>query len=218
GIRTAMAEERRPSLVVLRSHIGYPSPKVQDTAAAHGNPLGADEVARVKEILGLPQTEFFVPDEVLARYRAAGRRGGEARAAWNARRTTWLGANPGRADEYEACLTGRPLGGWEQKLPTFETAKMIPTREASKEVLSAVADLVPGLMLGSGDLTGNTGMAVKSLGVFEPNDGSGRVIHYGIREHGMAAAANGMAVSGLVPAVGTFFVFSDYMRPAVRLA
>jgi len=95
---------------------------------------------------------------------------------------------------------------------------MIPTREASKEVLSAVADLVPGLMLGSGDLTGNTGMAVKSLGVFEPNDASGRVIHYGIREHGMGAAANGMAVSGLLPGVGTFFVFSDYMRPAVRLA
>src|SRR4029079_1360200 len=130
----------------------------------------------------------------------------------------WVAANPGRADEYEACLAGRPLGGWEQKLPTFETGKQVPTREASKDVLSAVADLVPGLMLGSGDLTGNTGMAVKSLGGVEANDASGRVIHYGIREHGMGAAANGMAVSGLLPAVGTFFVFSDYMRPAVRLA
>lgn len=218
GLRAAIAEEQRPSLVVLRSHIGYPSPKVQDTAAAHGNPLGADEVARVKEILGLPQTEFYVPDDVLARYRAAGRRGAEARAAWTARRAAWLRANPGRADEYEACLSGRPLGGWEQKLPTFEAGKQIPTREASKDVLSAVADLVPGLMLGSGDLTGNNGMAVESLGVVKPNDASGRRIHYGIREHGMGAAANGMAVSGLLPAVGTFFVFSDYMRPAVRLA
>jgi transketolase len=218
GLRTAIAEEQKPSLVVLRSHIGYPSPKAQDTAAAHGNPLGADEVARVKEILGLPPGDFVVPDEVLARYRAAGRRGDEARSAWLQQRSAWLAANPGRADEYEACLSGRPLGGWEQKLPTFEAGKQIPTREASKDVLSAVADLVPGLILGSGDLTGNTGMAVESLGVMKPNDASGRVIHYGIREHGMGAAANGMAVSGLVPAVGTFFVFSDYMRPAVRLA
>ena len=218
GLRTAMAEADRPSLVVLRSHIGYPSPKVQDTAAAHGNPLGPDEVARVKEILGLPPEDFVVPEEVLARYRAAGARGSEARAAWTQRSAAWLAANPGRADEYEACLAGRPLGGWEQKLPTFEVGKQIPTREASKDVLSAVADLVPGLILGSGDLTGNTGMAVASLGVMTPDDASGRVIHYGIREHGMGAAANGMAVSGLLPAVGTFFVFSDYMRPAVRLA
>jgi transketolase len=203
---------------VLRSHIGYPSPKVQDTAAAHGNALGADEVARVKEILGLPAEDFSVPDAVLARYRDAGRRGGAARAAWDARRATWLASNPARADEYEACLVGRPLGGWEQKLPTFEAGKQVPTREASKDVLSAIVDLVPGLILGSGDLTGNNGMAIESLGAIEPNDASGRRIHYGIREHGMGAAANGMAVSGLLPAVGTFFVFSDYMRPAVRLA
>jgi transketolase len=218
GLRAGMAEDRRPSLIVLRSHIGYPSPKVQDTAAAHGNPLGADEIARVKEILGLPAQDFSVPDDVLARYRAAGARGSEARAAWKGRRTAWLASNPARADEYEACVAGRPLAGWEQKLPSFEAGKQIPTREASKDVLSAIVDLVPGLMLGSGDLTGNNGMAVDSLGAIEPNDASGRRIHYGIREHGMGAAANGLAVSGLLPAVGTFFVFSDYMRPAVRLA
>ncbi|MGO9872617.1 MAG: transketolase [Acidimicrobiia bacterium] len=218
GLRTAIAEERRPSLVVLRSHIGYPSPKVQDTAAAHGNPLGADEVARVKEILGLPNEDFYVPDDVLARYRTAGRRGAVAHADWATRSAAWLGSNPVLADEYEACLAGRPLGGWEQKLPTFEAGKQIPTREASKDVLSAIADLVPGLVLGSGDLTGNNGMAVESLSSMTPSDASGRRIHYGIREHGMAAAANGLAVSGLLPAVGTFFVFSDYMRPSVRLA
>src|SRR4051794_12593174 len=210
-IRTAMSEETRLSMVVLRSHIGYPSPKVQDTAAAHGSPLGADEVAKVKEILGLPPGDFVVPDDVLKRCRAAGRKGAAARREWNQRRSAWLSANPARADEYEACVAGRPLGGWEQKLPTFEVGKQIPTREASQEVLSAVADLVPGLMLGSADLTGNNGLAVKSLGVMQPNDASGRGIHYGIREHGMAAAANGMAASGLLPAVGTFFVFSDYM-------
>ena len=218
GLRAGMAEERKPSLIVLRSHIGYPSPKVQDTAAAHGNALGADEVARVKEILGLPAEDFYVPDDVLERYRAAGRRGSDARAAWAARRTTWLAANPARADEYEACVAGRPLNGWEQKLPTFEAGKQIPTREASKDVLSAIVDVVPGLIIGSGDLTGNNGMAVDSLATITPTDASGRRVHYGIREHGMGAAANGMAVSGLLPAVGTFFVFSDYMRPTVRLA
>jgi transketolase len=218
GIRTAIAEDRRPSLVVLRSHIGYPSPKVQDTAAAHGAPLGAEEIARVKEILGLPAEDFYVPDDVLARYRAAGERGAEARAAWTARRSAWITSNPARADEYEACLTGRPLAGWEQKLPTFEAGTQIATRDATKDVLTAVVDLVPGLIVGSADLTGNTGMAVTSVGVMEPNDATGRAVHYGIREHGMSAAANGMAVSGLIPTVGTFFVFSDYARPAVRLA
>src|SRR5258706_205377 len=113
AVGAAIAEEDRPSLVVLRSHIGYPSAKVQDTAAAHGNALGADEVARVKEILGLPPEDFFVPDDVLARYRAAGQRGREAHTAWTQRRASWLTANPGRADEYEACLAGRPLGGLE---------------------------------------------------------------------------------------------------------
>ena len=218
GLRAAIAEENKPSLVVLRSHIGYPSPKVQDTAAAHGNALGADEVARVKEILGLPPGDFIVPDDVLDRFRRAGSRGGEVRTEWTQRRTAWVGANRALADEYEACIAGRPLVGWEQKLPTFEAGKQIPTREASQDVLTAVADLIPGLMLGSADLTGNNGLAVKSLGVMTPTDASGRGIHYGIREHGMAAAANGMAASGLLPAVGTFFVFSDYMRPAVRLA
>jgi len=218
GLRTAIAEDRKPSLVVLRSHIGYPSPNVQDTAAAHGTPLGADEVTRVKDILGLPNEDFYVPDDVLARYRAAGRRGAEAHADWVRRRASWLAANPARADEYRACVDGRPFAGWEHKLPTFEAGKQIPTREASKDVLSAIVDLVPGLILGSGDLTGNNGMAVESLTSITPSDASGRRIHYGIREHAMGAAANGMAVSGLLPAVGTFFVFSDYMRPSVRLA
>jgi len=218
GLRTAIAEEDRPSLVVLRSHIGYPSPKVQDTAAAHGNPLGADEVAKVKEILGLPAADFHVDDDVLARYREAGTRGRVARADWEQRRESWTVANPARADEFDSCLSGRPFGGWEQKLPTFERGTHIATRDASKEVLTAVADLVPGLIVGSADLTGNTGMAVKGVDAMTPDDASGRGIHYGIREHGMSAAANGMAASGLLPTVGTFFVFSDYARPAVRLA
>jgi len=209
GLRQGMAEQTRPSLVIVRSHIGYPSPNFTDSEKAHGSPLGADEVARTKEILGLPPDEFFVPDDVLHLYREAGRRGGAARKAWEARPKT---------EEYEACISGRALSGWEQKLPTWQAGESVPTRTAIQEVLSAVADLVPGLFTGSGDLTGNTGMNVKSLGTFTAGDPTGRLIHYGIREHAMGSSANGMAVSGLVPCVGTFFVFSDYMRPAVRLA
>jgi transketolase len=209
GLRAGIEEQTRPTLLVLRSHIGYPSPKAQDTAAAHGNPLGADEVAKVKEILGLPPVDFFAPDDVLSWYREAGRRGAATRAAWEARP---------KPDEYDACLSGSGLPGWEQKLPTWQAGAALATRTAIEEVLSAVVDVVPGLFTASGDLTGNTGMQVKSLRTFTPEDATGRLIHFGIREHAMGAAANGMAVSGLVPCVGTFFVFSDYMRPAVRLA
>jgi transketolase len=120
ALREGMAETARPTLVVLRSHIGYPSPKVMDTAKAHGAPLGADEVARVKEILGLPADEFWVPDDVLEYYRAAGGRGREAREQWRRRRAEWTAAHPEQADELTACLTGRPLLGWEQKLPVWQ--------------------------------------------------------------------------------------------------
>jgi transketolase len=209
GLRQGMAEKTRPSLVIVRSHIGYPSPNFTDSEKAHGSPLGADEVARTKEILGLPPDEFFVPADVLRLYREAGRRGAAARTAWEARP---------KSEEFEACISSRALTGWEQKLPTWQAGESVPTRTAIQEVLSAVVDVVPGLFTGSGDLTGNTGMSVKSLGTFTPDDPTGRLIHYGIREHAMGSSANGMAVSGLVPCVGTFFVFSDYMRPAVRLA
>jgi len=209
GFRAGIAEEARPSLIVLRSHIGYPSPKVQDTAAAHGNPLGADEVARVKEILGLPAEDFYAPDDVVLFYREAGMRGVAAREAWEARP---------KPDEFEGAISGRGLHGWESKLPAWQAGASLATRSAIEEVLAAVVDVVPGLFTGSGDLTGNTGMNVQSLGRFCAETPTGRLIHYGIREHGMGSAANGMAVNGLVPCVGTFFVFSDYMRPAVRLA
>jgi transketolase len=209
GLRAGIAEESRPTLLVLRSHIGYPSPKVQDTAAAHGSPLGVDEVARVKEILGLPADDFYVPDDLLLWYREVGTRSAPVRTAWDA---------VAKPDEFEACLSGEGLHGWEQKLPTWQGGTEMATRVAIEEVLSAVVDVVPGLFTASGDLTGNTGMQVKSLGTFTPDDAKGRLIHFGIREHAMGATANAMAVAGLVPCVGTFFVFSDYMRPAVRLA
>jgi transketolase len=127
-------------------------------------------------------------------------------------------ANPERAKEFDLCISGRGVEGWEQKLPSWQPGTSLATRVASQEVLSAVFDVVPGLIGGGGDLTGNTGTLVKGAAILTPEDASGRIVHFGIREHGMAAAANGIAVSGPLPFVGTFFVFSDYMRPSVRLA
>ncbi len=219
GIREGMAEAERPSLVILRSHIGYPSPKYTDTAHAHGNALGADEVAATKAILGLPPEDFFVPDDVLEYYRAAGVRGAGAREEWEQRLAAYRTAEPELAQELDACLTGRGLPGWESKLPSWEAGgKAVATRVACKEVLDAIIDVVPPLVAGGADLTGNTGTELVDSPVVATHEFGGRQIHWGIREHGMGSVMNGMAVSGLLPAGGTFFVFSDYMRPAVRLA
>jgi transketolase len=198
GLRAGIAEQTRPTLLVLRSHIGWPSPNFTDSEKAHGNPLGAEEIVEVKQILGLPQDDFYAPDDVVQYYREAGRRGAIARKTWDAQ---------AKSDEYVATITARPLPGWEQKLPTWQAGDALATRVAIQDVLSAIVDVVPGLFTGSGDLTGNTGMAVKSLGVFAPDDATGRLIHYGVREHAMGASANGMGVSGLIHLVVCFFVF-----------
>ncbi|MGH8971667.1 MAG: transketolase [Acidimicrobiia bacterium] len=220
GLRQAMAEEDRPSLVILRSHIGYPSPKFTDTPEAHGAPLGADEVARVKEILGLlPDETFWIPDDVAALYREAGRRGEGERQAWTERVEAFRTEQPELAEEYDACLAGRGRPGWEAKLPSWPAGESVATRVACSDVLGAIADLVPGLFGGGADLTGNTGTKLKGFGVFSPEDRKGRQIYYGVREHGMGSTMNGMALhGGLLPFGGTFLIFSDYMRPAVRLA
>jgi transketolase len=218
GLRAGIAEEDRPTLVVLRSHIGWPSPTYTDTAHAHGAPLGADEIARVKEILGLPQEDFFVPEDVLAFYRAAGIRGRGARDAWEHRRAAIRIDDPARAARVDACLAGTGLPGWESALPRWEVGETVATRSACAKVLTAILDGVPGLVGGGADLTGNTGTELAGAPVVAPHDFGGRQIHWGVREHGMGAIMNGMAVSGLLPMGGTFFVFSDYMRPAVRLA
>ncbi len=219
GLRAGIAETTRPTLLILRSHIGYPSPKVTDTSAAHGNPLGVDEIKITKAIMGLPIDEsFYVPDDVAAFYRAAGARGAALRAERAAQREAWARQEPERAAEFEACLTQRGVDGWEAKLPTWAPGESVATRNASKDVLSAIFDVVPGLVGGGADLTGNTGTLITSGGILSDADASGRVVHFGIREHGMGSIANGMSVSGILPFVGTFFVFSDYMRPAARLA
>ena len=222
GLRAGMAEERRPSLVIVRSHIGYPSPKVMDSAAAHGSPLGADEVARGEGDPRAPRRPGLLRSRRGARASTAprvtaaaprrGRRGRASPECVGRREPHTRRRIRGVPHRPPARRLGAEAAGLRGREPRSRRAT--PPRMCS----SAVMDLVPGLIVGSADLTGNTGMAVKGAGVMEPNDATGRGIHYGIREHGMSAAANGMAVSGLLPTVGTFFVFSDYGRPSVRLA
>ncbi len=220
GLREAIAVEDRPSIVILRSHIGFPSPKWQDTPEAHGAPLGAEEVAVTKELLGMPPGEdFWIPEEVLEFYRSAGTRGRESRLEWESRVGAWRAGNPERAEDLDACLAQRGRAGWESKLPSWQPGTGVATRVACADVLNAIVDVVPGLVGGGADLTGNTGTQLKSPAVLSRDDFTGRQIYFGIREHAMGSAMNGMALhGGLLPFGGTFLVFSDYMRPAVRLA
>jgi len=211
-----MAVEDRPSLIVLRSHIGWPSPHRTDTKEAHGEVFGAEEIAATKAILGLPPEEtFYVPDAVIEYYRRCVPRGQALRAAWEER----LGASGVDRAAWEASQSGRGLRGWEAKLPTFEPATEVATRKALNACLSATAELIPGIVAGSADLTGNTGMALPDGVRQSPEHPDGRQVYYGIREHAMGGVMTGMALhGGILPVGGTFFTFSDYMRGAVRLA
>jgi transketolase len=216
ALRRAMAVENRPSMIVLRSHIGWPSPGKMDSAAAHGDPLGEDEVRRTKEILGLPPDErFWVPEEVLQFYRRCVTRGQKWRRRWNDRFDLWDGDHA----VWDACQAGRGLEGWAQKLPTFEPGTQLATRRAINQCIDASAELIPGLFVGSADLTGNTGVKLKDALDQSSRSPQGTQVHYGVREHAMGGIMNGLALHrGVLPIGGTFFIFSDYMRPAVRLA
>jgi transketolase len=216
ALRTAKAEEDRPSLIVLRSHIAYPSSKVDDHET-HGYALFDDEIRGAKEVMGLPPDDtFYVPDDVVDLYRMAGRRGAAAHEGWR-RRLEALSSSEREA--WDAAIAGRGVDGWAEKLPTWSLGEKVATRKASGACLAAAAEVVPGLVAGGADLTGNTGTQLKGMGVMSADDPGGRQIYFGVREHGMAAAMTGMALhGGLVPVGGTFFVFSDYLRPAMRLA
>jgi transketolase len=213
----ARADEDRPSLIILRSHIGYPSPHLTDTAKAHGDPFSEEEIRLTKGLLGLnPEQTFWVPDEVLDLYRSCIPRGRAFRSEWDRRYEAWTGDKA----RWEAGLTGHGLAGWEATLPTFapEDGPMA-TRKAIKACLDATGGAIPGVMPGSADLTGNTGMAMADAAAQSVDEPGGSLIHYGIREHGMGGIMNGMAAHlGVLPVGGTFFVFSDYMRGAVRIA
>ncbi len=216
ALREATEEDERPSLIVLRSHIAFPSPDVTDDPAAHGYALFDDEIAAAKEAMGLPPDEtFHVPDDVLSLYREAGARGAEARAAWTER----MAGFSGDLNELEACMAATGVAGWEAKLPSWSPGEMVATRKASGACLNAVAEVVPGIIAGGADLTGNTGTKLADAQPMSSGSPEGRQLFYGVREHGMAAVMNGMALhGGTLPVGGTFLVFSDYARPAVRLA
>ncbi|MEM9203165.1 MAG: transketolase [Actinomycetota bacterium] len=216
GLRAAMAVTDQPSLVIVRTIIGTPATESADTNHAHGYAMFDEEIAATKAAMGMPADEtFHVPDDVLEGYRAAGTRGSAVREAWESR----LAAFDGDRASLEAQLSGTGLPGWDDDLPEFETGAGIATRKASNTVLQALVDLVPGLTGGGADLTGNTGTVIKDHGVFSQADPGGRQIYFGVREHAMGAIANGMALhGGAIPVVGTFLVFADYMRAAVRLA
>jgi transketolase len=210
-------EEDRPSLIVLRSHIGHPSPTHTDDPAAHGLAFSAGDITEAKAVMGLPDEPFHVPEDVLALYRAAGARGAADRDAWAHRAAEAL---KGREAEWEATLSARPVGhDWAASLPGFAVGESPATRVANQSVLRAVDAMVPGVLSGSADLTGNTGTLLDGAGALSATDRDGRQVHFGIREHAMGSVMVGAALhGGVLPVGGTFLVFSDYMRPAVRLA
>jgi transketolase len=215
AIRRAMAVEDRPSMIVLRSHIAYPSPDHTDDAATHGYALKDAEIAATKAVMGIPDEPFWVPDDVLEYYREAGRRGRAARIGWQDRFEAWGGDKA----SFEAALAARGLPDWATALPSFEVGEKIATRVASGACFSALTEVVPGLIGGAADLTGNTGTAIKGSTIQSADTPEGRQVHFGVREHAMGGIMNGMALhGGTLPVGGTFLVFSDYMRGAVRLA
>ena len=217
AIDTAIAQAKRvtdrPSLIIVRTHIAWGSPHKQDTAEAHGAPLGADEVKATKQNLGWPSLEpFYVPDDALEQWRTAKARGAQLEADWKKKWAAYRSANPDLAAELERRLAGRLPSGWDAALPVFGPKDAQATRAASGKVLNALATQLPELMGGSADLTGSNNTEIKG-------GGPGRNLHYGVREHAMGAALNGIVLhGGFIPFGGTFLIFSDYMRPSIRLA
>jgi len=213
----------RPTLIRVNSHIGYGSPHKQDTSAAHGEPLGEEEVRLVKKFYGWPEdAKFLVPEGVLETFRnGIGKRGGELRQKWETLFTDYGKKFPQLADQIKLMQHRELPDGWDKSLPTFPAdAKGLATRESSGKVLNAVAENLPWMVGGSADLAGSdrTRLKFDGAGDFQGGSYGGRNLHFGVREHGMAAALNGMAVSIVRAFGGTFFNFSDYMRPSIRLA
>ena len=221
-VAEAKADTSRPTMIVTRTFIGFGSPAKQGTAAAHGEPLGADEIVATKQALGWPKPNaaFFIPDEALANWRTAKEKGAAASAAWQRNMDSYTMANPALAKELRRRLAGELPAGWEKVVPTFTKDNgSVASRAASNIVLNALVPIIPELIGGSADLTPSNGTAVKTWRSFAPSDYGARYMHFGIREHGMGSIMNGMALHrGVVPFGGTFLIFSDYMRPAIRLA
>jgi len=236
ALGAAQSETRRPSLVLMRTHIGYGSPGKQDSFEAHGAPLGAEEMKLAKQKLGWPlEPAFFIPEQALARFRESVGNGDRAEAKWRENLSAYAEKFPEPAKELNRVMRGDLPEGWDNAIPEFPAdSKGLATRTASGKVLNAVAPKLPTLIGGSADLDPSTFTALQNLGDFENPDGDysksqgaagggfgygGRNIHFGVREHGMGASLNGMAAhGGIIPFGSTFLIFSDYLRPSMRLA
>jgi transketolase len=236
ALQAARNESARPSLILVRTHIGYGSPGKQDTFEAHGSPLGAEEVKRTKERLGWPaEPPFFIPQEALSRFRESVGKGARVETEWQQRFSAYAQKFPELAREFEAVMRGDLPQDWDVGIPDFPAdPKGVATRVASGKILNAIATKLPTLIGGSADLNPSTFTALQNLGDFEsPERGGadrqgsaggdwsygGRNLFFGVREHGMAASLNGMAAhGGIIPFGSTFLMFCDYMRPAIRLA
>jgi transketolase len=220
AIVEARAETSRPSLIIVHTTIGYGSPNKQGTASAHGAPLGAEEVALTKKALGWdPDAQFHVPDEALARFRKAVANGEGLEGEWNERLAELERRRPELAAEWKRRFRGELPSDWDAGLPRFKAGEKLATREASGKVLNALAAAVPELIGGDADLSSSTKTALEGLGSFDGRTGSGRNLHFGVREHAMGGIVNGIAYhEGVRGYCSTFFCFSDYMRPPARLA
>ena len=220
ALKSAEAENERPSIIMVRTHIADGSPNKHDTAGAHGSPLGEEEVTLSKENLGIPQEpKFYIPADVLAHFRQAIDRGEKAETEWQERLNAYRKAFPDLAAEWDRYVRGELSEGWKSKLPAFKPSDgPMATRKASEAVLNAIANDLPTLLGGSADLAPSTNTLIKGEAAFEKGSYGGRNFHFGVREHAMGSALNGMALSGLIPYGATFLIFSDYMRPTLRLA
>lgn len=236
ALRAAQAEHERPSLILVHTHIGYGSPNKEDTFAAHGSPLGDKEVKLTKQAMGWPlDPTFLIPDEALAHFRLALERGKRAEAEWDASFADYAKAFPDLAHDSQQAMAGELSKGWDADIPIFPPdPKGLATRVASGQVMNAICGRLPALIGGSADLDTSTHTALKAMGDFEnPRDEAGnlqgsagggwsyagRNLHFGVREHAMGAIANGLAAhGGVIPFAATFLIFSDYMRPPIRLA
>jgi transketolase len=218
AIRIAQKETNRPSLIIVQTHIGYGSPK-QDTAAVHGEPMGAEAVKKTKENLGWPlEPDFYIPEEALQHFRQALETGNKLEADWQTRLADYRKSSGEKAEAFDNALQGKLPAGWDKDVPVFDIEKKaIATRDASGQVMTALAKHLPTLLGGSADLAPSTKTTLVSCGEF--GEECGRNLHFGVREHAMGGCVNGLALhGGVIPYGSTFMVFSDYMRPSLRLA
>jgi transketolase len=220
AIRTAQKETDRPTLIILDSHIAWGAPNKQDTAAAHGEPLGEDEIKLAKKAYGWPEdAKFLVPQEVYDHLSKAAERGKKWEDEWNQKLSSYRSGNSDLSKEWDAIHAGKLPDGWDADIPNFPAdAKGLATRESDGKVLNAIAKRVPWLIGGAADLAPSTKTLISGATDFEKGKYNGRNFHFGIREHAMGSILNGMALSGLRPYGSTFLIFSDYMKPPIRLA